>query len=137
MLEQIKAIEAALAPLGYPTHRGYAAKVTPQYLVLSAPGVGSEDEAQLAGPVLSVAADFRVTAVGGTWEGVAIMLNRVRGILSPGSLPKRVPLPSWSLHTQFVRSELIDVDPSTTTTATGLHPFYGVDTYHLAADPIA
>lgn len=136
LLEHVRAIESLLTPLGYPMHRGYASKVTAQYLVLRAPGVGGDDELPLSGPRESFEDVLRVTAVAGTYDGVSIMLRRVSQVLSPGREWRRVPMPGWQLHTRFVRSEFIDVDTSVTLTSSGLHPSFGVDTYQMAAEPI-
>lgn len=135
MIAFLKAIEAVLHPVGYPTHRIYASAVTGQYLVLGGKGWDSTDEPPLAGPATDVDTDVRVTAVTGTVDGVATMLDRVREVLSPGSQWSRVPIVGWRLEVRYRRSEFIDVDTSTTITGTNRHPAYGVDTYQLVAQP--
>jgi hypothetical protein len=136
MIEHLTAIQAALASLGYPTHRIYAAKPAAQYLVLGGRAWDGTGEPALAGPVRDIETDLRVTAVAGTPDGVAIMLRRVRDVLSPGGVWHRVPMTGWRLDTRFLRSEFIDVDTSTTNAASGLHPAFGVDSYQLAAQAI-
>jgi hypothetical protein len=136
MVEHLKAIEAALASLGYPTHRIYATKPSSQYLVLGGRAWDGSAEQAMAGPAGDLASDLRVTAVAGTPDGVAIMLRRVRDVLSPGGVWTRIPMAGWRLELRYVRSEFIDVDTSSTSTATGQHPAFGVDTYQLSAQAI-
>lgn len=136
MIEHLKAVEAALASLGYTSHRIYAVKPTRQYLVLGGRAWGGATERALSGPVADLATDLRVTAVAGTPDGVGVMLARARAILSPGLEWTRLPMSGWRVETRFLRSEFIDVDTSTKNTDTGLHPAWGVDSYSFVAQPI-
>lgn len=130
----LKAIQAELAGLGYPVSVGFA-ETSRQYVVLTAPAWGQPEEQRLATGDLALDVDVRVKAVTGTVDGVSIMLRDVRAILSPWLLPHRIPLEGWETWIRWQRSEVLDVDESTTITGTSRHPAFGVETYRLTSEP--
>lgn len=135
MINHLAALRTALAPLGYTTHLIWAAEVTSQYLVLTGPAWGNDDELPVCGLSDAFQTDVRITAVTGTPEGVGTMLTRVRALLSPARAWTRVPLADRDVWTRFERSEFITVDQDTTITGTGRHPAVGVNTYRLTSEP--
>jgi hypothetical protein len=135
MIEHLKAIKAALDPLGYTTHLVAAAEVTGQYLVLGGRSWDRPDEMPVCNTTDSLVTDWRLTAVAGTPEGVGTMLRRARELLSPQLAPSRIPMAGRDVRVWFERGEFIGVDRDTVNTTTGRHPAYGVDTYRLTSEP--
>lgn len=138
MRAHLSAIRDMLAGLGYTTDLFAADKLLAQFLILEAPGVGGDFDAELGGG--SWAADIRAKAVAGTPEGAAIMLDRVRAILAPGAPDfegaSHPIVAGRSVSVAFVRSEWVGIDPTETNPTTNRHPGIGVDTYRLVSEPI-
>lgn len=130
----LKAVQTRLAGLGYPVELAYA-PTSRQYVVLSAPPWRAPDDERLAAGDLGLDIDLRVKAVTGTVDGVAIMLRDIRALLSPWLLPQRLDTPGWETWIRWQRSEVLDVDDSTTLTGTNRHPAFGVETYRLTSEP--
>ena len=101
--------------------------------VQGAGGDGVEDGVCGVGDDLDV--DIRVKAVAGTAEGSAIMLRRVRGLLSPDRSWTAVAVDGRAAHIRFVRSEFVGVDRSVKAADTDRHPGVAVDTYRLVSQP--
>lgn len=136
MIAHLGAVRDSLAGLLYSTHLVDAPTVTAQYVVLSGPGWGKPDEMPVCGASQSMETDFRVTAVTGTAEGVGIMLQRHRDLLSPSLGEVRIPMQGRLVTVRFVRPEVIAVDRDNTVVNTNRHPCYGVETYHLTSEPL-
>lgn len=122
--------------LGYPWWLTFADLTSGQYGILSSPAWAAASEPALGGGDPDLDTDFRVKVVTGTTTGVVTMLGRVRALLWANRQPTRIPMPGWFLETRYMRSEFVDVDESTTRPGTNLHPAFGVDTYHLTAQPL-
>ena len=140
MLAHLKALEA-LVPDDYQTFRVYAnltddgeVPAVP-YVVLSAPAWSGTDEVAVSdtGEVLDT--DVRFTAVAGTPDGVLIILNRLRSVLSPDSGWRDVAVADRVAQVRYIRSEFVSVDRDVTITGTNRHPAVGVDTYRLVSQP--
>lgn len=136
MIAHLKAIQSHLSPLGYLTHLIASPSVTAQYLVLGVPSWAAPSEIAICDTDRALDTDIRVTAAAGTPEGAAIMLTRIRALLSPDLRWARVPMPGRRLELKFSRSEFLAVDRDLTVPGTGLHPAFGVDTYRLVSEPI-
>lgn len=136
MISHLKAIQAHLASLSYLTHLIAAPEISGQYLVLGGRTWATPGDVPLCGRSQSLETDWRVTAVAGTPEGVGIMLDRVRGLLSPAVDWTQVPMSGRSVWVRFERSEFLAVDRDSTIVGTNRHPAYGVDTYQLMSEPI-
>ena len=135
MRAHLDALRAALSPLGYTTHLFAAPAVTAQYLILSSRSWESGDESALCGTDRSLDTEVRVTAVTGTPEGVAIMLDRVRALLGPDDDWAPLVVTGRVAQTHFARGEFIGVDDSVKITGTNRHPGVGVDSYRLVSEP--
>ena len=136
MIEHLKALQASLAPLEYPTHLLWAAEVSGQYLVLGSPAWSRPSDLPLCGASDDLDTDVRITAVTGTPEGVLTMLRRVRELWSPHLRPSRVPMAGRDARIRFERSEFVTVDQDLTIPNTNRHPGVGVDTYRLVSQPL-
>ena len=131
MLDHLKAVQALLEPLGYPTHRDVSPDAAPPYLVLSAPGWGDAAEASVCASRESADVSLRVMATAGTTDGVRIMHTNVRRLLDR-SHPR---LEGRHLTVLWERSEFVDVDRDVTIPGTNRHPAWGVETYRLVSEP--
>lgn len=137
MIAHLKAVEAVLAPLGYTVHRWAAPAVSAQYVILSTPAHDDVLEAAVCDTGLDLATDLRIKAVAGTPDGVVIMLDRIRAVLSPGRSWTRVPLEDRLVEVRYERSEYEPtVDRDVTITGTNRHPAHATDTYRLVSQPI-
>lgn len=134
MRAHLDALKVRLSPLGYVTHLYAAPSITSQYLIVGGrwrPGA----EPSLCGTGASIDTDVPITAVAGTPEGVAIMLDRVRALLGPNDDWAPLTLAGRVAQTHFARSEFIGVDRDAVITATDRHPAVGVDSYRLVSEP--
>lgn len=134
--EHLEAVKAQLASLGYTTWLFWADEVSRQYVVLDGRSWDRPAEMPVAQLTDDLDTEFRVKAVAGTTSGAAIMLNRLRALLSPQLGPTQIPMAGRAVTVVFVRGEFIDVDQSTTIASTGRHPAVGVDTYRLVSQPV-
>ena len=137
MIAHLNGVKATLAPLGYRTELFAVVEVEGQYLILEAPAWGDGVEESVCGVGDDLDVDIRVKAVAGTAEGSAIMLRRVRGLLSPDRSWTAVAVAGRVAHIRFVRSEFVGVDRSVTAADTNRHPGVAVDTYRLVSQPTA
>lgn len=136
MIAHLNGVKAVLAPLGYRTELFAVVEVKGQYLILEAPAWGDGVEDSVCGVGDDLDVNIRIKAVAGTAEGSAIMLRRVRGLLSPARAWTPVPVEGRVAQVKFVRPEFVTVDRSVTATDTNRHPGVAVDTYRLASQPI-
>lgn len=135
MRAHLDALKARLSPLGYITHLYAAPTISSQYLILGGrwrPGA----EPSLCGTGRSIDTEVPITAVAGTPEGVAIMLDRVRGLLGPDDEWMPLVVAGRVAQTKFERSEgQIGYDTSVKITNTDRYPGVGVDSYRLLSEP--
>ena len=101
----------------------------PQWLVVEAPGWGSDPDVPLSSESSAFETEIRVKAIAGTPAGASIMLDNARA-----NLPGPVAVTGRAVRLRWVRSEFIDLD-TVTIPATNRHPAIGVDTYLLTSQP--
>ena len=135
MLAHLTAIAVRLGHLGYPVEIGRIGKPVPaQYVILSAPGWESPDEAPIGGAAGSLDAPVRIKCVATTTAGALIMAARVRDVLSPGpGRFLRLAIEGRAAEICWLRSEFAAVDDTFTLTD-GTHPSVAVDTYRLHSE---
>ena len=137
MRAELNAVKARLVALD-PKYRGFLvaadANTAPPYWIIDAPGLGVGEDVSIDAETRGVDSDFRVKAVAGTVDGVFIMLDAARAVLSPVLAPAPLEVAGRFAETRWVRSEFVDVDDSITLMS-GKHPAFGVDTYHLSSEP--
>jgi hypothetical protein len=146
MLSHLMALEASLAPLGYPTYRIYApdhALNTLPYLILESAAWGGAIDLPTCGETDSLHTTFRVKAVGQTPDQVMVVLRKVRELWSPARAWTRIPMAGRMLQVRYRRSENtsgasyagVYVDRDVTLPGTNTHPGIGVETYTLDSQP--
>ena len=135
MIAELTGLKARIETLTYPAFIVWATTPPAQYVVLGAKGWESPESA-LCTTSSSIDTDIRVRAVTGTPEGVVIMLDRIRNLLSPSLAETKITVAGRDVAIRFVRSEFIDIDQDTTITGTNRHPAFGVDTYRLISEPV-
>ena len=136
MLAHVRAVRDRIVGLGYPTWIGRVVGRAPaQYVVLSAPGWGSPDEAPLGGASGSLDAVVRVMWVAANSEAALTMADRVRDVLSPGPGHRtRLDVADRVAGIAWERAEFVAPDPSVTLTD-GTHPTVSVDSYRVQSEP--
>lgn len=134
MKAHIKAIQQALAPLGWPTPYTDATGVTgyPYVLLWSTPGM--DDLEPALGAEGGWSDMLGVTVVDDTALNVLADVQRVRDLLDGATLT--VPGRHARLHLQRGLSQTVTVDRAVTIPATNTHPCYVVDRYLLTSQPI-
>lgn len=138
MRAHLRALEAHLAPLGYPVHLLHAegantAEVPPvPYLVLRSPSWASDRAPLVSDGGLDT--EVRVTAAASTAEGAMVVLNRVRALLSPDDRPTRVPMQGRFVEIAWARSEVEpQIDTDLRLPNSNRHPGFGVDSYRFTS----
>lgn len=134
MKAHIKAIQQALAPLGWPTPYADATGVAsyPYVLLWSTPGM---DDVETALADMGAWSDLiGVTVVDDTALNVLVDVQRVRDLLDGATLT--IPGRHARLHLQRGLSQTVSVDRAVTNPATNTHPCYVVERYLLTSQPI-
>ena len=144
MRSHLNALAAHLAALGYPVHlyranppAGADEDTVPPvpYLVLRG-AWDSGDEIPLSDATTTLDTEVRVTATATTAEGAGVVLDRVRGLMSPRSDWTRVPMEGRVVQVKRARAEIEpDVDMDLRLPGSNRHPGFGVDSYRLHSTP--
>ncbi|MGC0144466.1 MULTISPECIES: hypothetical protein [unclassified Pseudactinotalea] len=103
--------------------------------VLISPGYGRPGERPLNERLDSIDHDLQVRSVGTSPASALGLLGAVREVLSPGRGPRRLVVPDRKATVKFLRHEMTDQDRDVRVTATGQHPIFGVDAFHLLSTP--
>ena len=140
MRAHLRALQTALAPLGYPVHLIHAegrsdVEVPPvPYLVLRAPTWGDPDDLPVCGPGADLDARVLITGTASTAEGALVVLGRVRTHLAPETV---LDVEGRYATVTGHRSELEpQVDQDLRLPGSDRHPGFGVDSYRLTSSPI-
>lgn len=144
MRDHLNALAAHLEQLGYPVHlyranplKGADEDTVPPvpYLVLRG-AWGSGDEVPASDSTTTLDTEVRVTATATTAEGAGVVLERVRGLLSPRSDWTSVPMDGRVVQVKRARAEIDpDVDMDLRLPGSNRHPGFGVDSYRLHSTP--
>ncbi len=145
MRAHLRALAAHLEQLGYPVHlyRAHGAVATDgvevvpavPYLVLGG-AWDSGDEAAVCNETDTLDTEFRVTATATTAEGAGVVLDRVRGLLSPRAGWSVVPMAGRAASVKRARSEVEpSVDMDLRLPNSNRHPGFAVDSYRLRSVP--
>ncbi|MDO5534118.1 MAG: hypothetical protein Q4F65_05655 [Propionibacteriaceae bacterium] len=144
MRAHLRAVVAALEPLGYPVHLLHAnppgddASTVPPvpYLVLRGAWANPDDM-----PACDATDDLDtalfITGTASTAEGALVVLDRVRRHLSPSMRPTRLDLAGRAAQVRWVRNEVEpQVDRDLRLPNSNRHPGFGVDSYRLTSQPL-
>jgi len=142
----LRALAEHLGQLGYPVHLYRATgsvaadgvEVVPAvpYLVLRG-AWDNPDEVPVSDEHDELGTEVRVTATATTAEGAGVVLERVRGLLSPRGSWTVVPMAGRSVQVKRARAEVEpDVDMDLRLPNSNRHPGFGVDSYRLHSSPI-
>jgi len=135
MIDELTAMQALVHERGFTCHLISADEAISYPYVVISPGYGRPGERPLSERLDSVDHDVQVRYVGSSPASMLGLMKTVRAILSPHKGPRRLAVPGRNARVKFLRHELTDQDRDVTVTATGRHPHYGVDTFHLVSTP--
>lgn len=106
----------------------------PYVLLWASAGVPVEERSE-CGPGGEFTDALGVTAVAGTPDGVWIVQEAVRGVLSPGGRTTRHDVDGDVMWLALFDSRAVQIDRDVTITGTNRHPAFGVDLYRLTSTP--
>lgn len=99
--------------------------ITPAYAV--------HRDRPMSNDLTQVEQDIRLTSAGASAEAMLDLATSARQCLSPGQGTRQhTGLAGWTFFTWFVRTEVTEVDRNITLTATGGHPQYTVEAFHVS-----
>lgn len=133
MIDQLKALRTALEGEGWPVFLEDATGASAWPYVILGVGYRTPGERPVSGALRGVEGDIRVKVVGETADSVHGLAGAIRDVLSPELLPGRVTQSGWVTFTNWVRTEVTEVDRDVKVPGTNLHPIFTVDTYHLTS----
>ena len=146
MRVHLRALAAALEPLGYPVHLLHAnpasttdgTDVVPPvpYLVLRG-AWRSPEEMPVCERTDSLDTPVYITGTASTAEGALVVLDRVRRHLSPHLAPTVLAVTGRTAQVRWVRNEVEpQVDRDLRLPNSNRHPGFGVDSYRLTSEPL-
>ena len=146
MRAHLRAVAAALEPLGYPVHLLHAnppaetddPHVVPRvpYLVLRG-AWRSPDDMPVCDATGYLDTSVYVTGTADTAEGALVVLDRVRNYLSPSLAATALVMQGRRAEVRWLRSEVPpQVDRDLRLPGSNRHPGFGVDSYRLTSAPL-